>query len=71
MQSELQGILSFVLLEAAPNPRQFAYFHFQTGPEKIFILKPQRPFGAVFSVGQIGSPVSSVARGEWNTITIR
>jgi hypothetical protein len=37
----------------------------------MFIPRPRRALGAIFSDGQIDSPVSSVARGEWNAIRKR
>jgi hypothetical protein len=36
----------------------------------MFIPRPRRALGAIFSDGQIDSPVS-VARGEWNAIRKR
>jgi len=58
----VQGILPSVLLEVAPNPRQFAYFQLQTGPEKSILRSPRCTLAAIFSAGQSGSPVSSIAQ---------
>ena len=50
--------------ENRANPRQFASFHCQTGPERVFVLALDLDALPVFSDRQASSPVSAIPVGE-------
>ena len=71
MQSELQRNLSFFVLEIAQIPANSRFSPLRPDWRKCSPRTPAAILPAIFSGGQVGSPVSSFARGEWNTIRKR